>query len=442
MRPLRSTARAADHGVAAAVGVLLVAAFLIASRPAHAAASDAARVLRRTVRAAAAAPVLDPPPGTYRDTVAVTVSCPTAGATIHVTTDGSEPTSASPAWDGLSIVVANHVAGGDDPDPADANVPLATVSARIRAIAVRPGLAASAETGGGYVIDRVDSTFDIPYDDPPAAGGGKHLLDVYQPHGRAGTAVVLFIHGGAWTQGDKNIYLELGNVLAGHHGLTTVVANYELSAPPWYAVHPVHVSDAARALAWVHRHIAEYGGDPAAIYLFGQSAGGHLVSLLASDPTYLAAEGLDSSLIRGVVTMSGAYDLAALAAWPGNQRGLSAVEVLGYRTLFLSVFGGFDAASLAAASPATWVRTSMPPFRVIYAWEDMPGFPEEAVAFHSLVTALGQPYADLVELEESDIPAEVLALGLGGHYEEIYAINTRDHDSVSTRAVVDFIAAH
>ncbi len=418
----------------AAIALVAVAAFA-------AAAGGAARTPRRALRAAPAAPVLDPPPGAYHDTVAVALSCLTAGAVIHFTTDGSQPTAASPVYDGHPIEIANHVAGGNDPDPADAYAPLAAVSATVRAVAIRADGSASAVAGGDYVIDRVDGTFDIPYDAPPAAGGSKHRLDVYQPHGRSGATVVLFIHGGAWMQGDKNIYLELGNVFAGYYGLTTVIANYELSADPWHAVHPDHVEDAARAFAWVYRHIAEYGGDPSRIYLFGQSAGGHLVSLLASDPAYLAAEGLDTSLIRGVVTMSGVYDLFDLVKWPDNPLGLSAAEVLGYRTLFANTFGGWDLSVLDGASPAAFARTSMPPFRIICAWEDMPGFPEEAADFFALVASLGQPFVDLVKLEESDIPAEVLALHLGGHVEEIVAINTRNHDSASTRAVVDFIAA-
>ena len=422
---------------------LMVAAALAVAVPARIVGADGgARTPRRVLRVAPAAPLLEPPPGTYDDTVAVTLSCTSAGAAIHFTIDGSEPTAASPVYDGHPLEVANHVAGADDPDPTDAYAPLATVSATIRAVAIRPGGAASAVAGGGYAIDRVDCAFDVPYDAPPAAGGTKHLLDVYAPRGAAGAPVVLFIHGGGWTTGDKNIYLELGNVLAGHYGLVTVIANYELSAAPWHAVHPDHVEDAAAAFSWVYHNIAAHGGDPNRVFLFGQSAGGHLVALLGTDPTYLQAVGLDTALVRGVVAMSGVYDLGDLVAWPGNPVGLTALEALAYRTLFALVFGGWQESTLAAASPAAFARTSMPPFRVIYAWDDLPGFAQEAVDFHGLVVALGQPFVDLVMLEESDIPPEVLALGLGGHVEEIVAINTRDHDSASTRAVTNFVAAH
>jgi len=88
----------------------------------------------------------------------------------------------------------------------------------------------------------------------------------------------------------KNIYMELGNTFAGFYHFTTVIANYQLSTDPWNAVHPTHVQDVALAFNWVYRNIAEYGGDPDNIYVFGQSAGGHLVSLLATDSTYLQAK--------------------------------------------------------------------------------------------------------------------------------------------------------
>eukprot|EP01032_Pedospumella_encystans_P022155 gene22154-25108_t len=60
-------------------------------------------------------------------------------------------------------------------------------------------------------------------------------------------------------------------------GATVVAVNYSL-AP---GVTLDHIVDQNRhALAWVHRHIAQYNGDAAQIYLCGSSAGGHLVGML------------------------------------------------------------------------------------------------------------------------------------------------------------------
>ncbi|MFH1177705.1 MAG: chitobiase/beta-hexosaminidase C-terminal domain-containing protein, partial [Acidobacteriota bacterium] len=323
-------------------------------------ASILAALLPLVAHAEIATPSFSPLAGTYDHNVAVTLSCATAGARIYYTTDGTDPTTASILYAGSPLAVTNHVAAGDDPDPADSNVPLLTVSAAIRAIAVVDGLGTSPVAAADYVIDKVDSSFNIPYDEPPAAGGSKHVLDVYHPHGYIGTRVLLFIHGGAWKQGDKNIYLELGNTFAGYYGITTVIASYELSAEPWNAIHPAHMQDVARAFAWVYRNIASYGGDPARLFVFGQSAGGHLVSLLATDRRYLEAEGLAPELIRGLISMSGVYRLTDLVQFPLNPLGLNAVDVLGYKTLCLNTFGSWDAAVLEAASPATYASAVQP----------------------------------------------------------------------------------
>jgi acetyl esterase/lipase len=300
--------------------------------------------------------------------------------------------------------------------------------------------------GAAYVIDKVDGAFNIAYDDPPAADGDKHKLDIYRPHGRSGTRVLFFVYGGAWKQGDKNIYLELGNTFAGYYDLTTVIPNYELSADPWNAVHPAHIQDVARAFAWVHAHIGEYGGDPNRIYVFGQSAGGHLASLLATDPQYLGAHGLSPSNIKAVVAMSGTYDLNDLVQFPDNPLGLTLLDVTMYRVLFTNAMGGWDQPRLDAASPATYVNAAQPPFHIIYAWDDMPGFNQEAVNFHQQTVDLAGPFADILLLQESDIPPEVVALDFGGyfdgHYEEIYAINTRSPNCLSATTVADFIEAH
>jgi len=384
-------------------------------------------------------PLFEPPPGVYSGPVDVHLSCPLTGARIHYTVDGSEPTESSPVYAGESIHVSGHVTGRNDPDPGDQFTPLTMASLEIRAVAEADGLQPSPVSGGAYVIDAVDTAFDVPYGNPPAVGGSKHTLDIYQPRGSKGTPVLFFVHGGAWKQGDKNIYLELGNTFAGRYGFTTVVANYELSAEPWNAVFPEHIEDVADAFAWTFRHIEGYGGNPQDIWLFGQSAGGHLVSLLATDGSYLEARGLSTSLIRGTVSMSGIYDLQDMVQYPLNPLGLGSNEVLQYKALMLLVFGSYERAILDSFSPSRHTDSGQPPFRLIWAWEDMAGFPEEGQRFYDQIVALDGPAVDRFVLLESDIPQEVLDLDLGGHYEEIYAINTRDWNSVSARAVASFV---
>ena len=61
--------------------------------------------------------------------------------------------------------------------------------------------------------------------------------------------------------------------------------------------------DVATAIAWVHGHIVEYGGDPEQLYLMGHCAGSHLVALVGADETYLAAHGLTLGDISAVVPL-------------------------------------------------------------------------------------------------------------------------------------------
>jgi len=398
--------------------------------------------------------VFNPPSGKYQKPLSVTISCEIPGAVIYYTTDGSEPSTASLVYTGQPILVANHSVGDsltfsadNDPDPEDDYQPQTFKSMIIKAIAVA-GSEQSPVAEAIYVLDLVDATFDIAYADPPPAGGSKHQLDVYQPHDEKNNAVLLFIHGGAWKQGDKNIYMELGNTFAGYYHFTTVVANYQLSTDPWHAVHPTHVQDVAMAFGWVYNHIAEYGGDPEKIYVFGQSAGGHLVSLLATDSTYLNTHGLGPRLINSLVTMSGAYDLYDLVQWPINPLGLSTLEVAEYKTLCLLAFGGWDQGVLDSASPEKFIHPDQPPFYIISIiesgeFEDMPGFCKEADNFFDAISKLSGVMVDLKRLTQADIPPEIVAVDFPGnsegHWEEIYAINSKYWDSVPTKMVIDFI---
>lgn len=102
----------------------------------------------------------------------------------------------------------------------------------------------------------------------------RHVLDVYapQPTLKKPGPVVVFIHGGAWDSGNKNMYSFIGRRLA-KLGVTAVVINYRL-AP---SVHvPEMANDCAQAVYWTQQHIADYGGDPNQMFVMGHSAGGGL----------------------------------------------------------------------------------------------------------------------------------------------------------------------
>jgi acetyl esterase/lipase len=191
---------------------------------------------------------------------------------------------------------------------------------------------------------------DLAYYDGPGADPVKHKLDLYLPRDRKDFPVVFFVHGGAWRHGDRNflgVYSTFGSFLA-RNGIGAAVTSYRLSPG---VQHPEHIKDVARAFAWTHKHIADYGGRPDQLFVSGHSAGGHLVALLATDDRYLKGESLELRAIKGVIPMSGVYRI------PDENR------------LFTAPFGN-DAEKRRQASPLIHAQQGAPPFLIIYAEND------------------------------------------------------------------------
>lgn len=196
----------------------------------------------------------------------------------------------------------------------------------------------------------------ISYTTGSGADPVKHSLDLYRPRRRKDLPVLLFFHGGVWQMGDKEQYRNLGTAFA-RRGILTAVVNYRLTPA---VRHPVHVRDAARAVAWAMRHVGEYGGRADRVFLGGHSAGGHLVTLLLLDPQYLRAEEVNPDGLAGIVPLSGVFDLTK--AMDDTPEGGAAVYV---HPPF-----GTDRRTLEAASPIKRLRKTPVPILVILAGED------------------------------------------------------------------------
>jgi acetyl esterase/lipase len=139
-----------------------------------------------------------------------------------------------------------------------------------------------------------------------ASAAEKQKLDIYAPRGATNAPVLVFIHGGEWTKGDKS-EVSYKPKFFNDNGVIFVAVNYRLSGTDH---HPAQADDVASALKWVHDHIAEHGGSAQKIVLMGHSAGCHLVTLVGLDPRYLAKVGMKPSDLAGVVSWSGgAFDL-------------------------------------------------------------------------------------------------------------------------------------
>jgi acetyl esterase/lipase len=89
--------------------------------------------------------------------------------------------------------------------------------------------------------------------------------------------VMLFIYGGSWDTGKKEIYNFLGSRMA-RRDVVTVILDYPLA--PDFQIQSMELA-VVKAVKWVYENIENYGGDKDNIFISGHSAGGHLAALAA-----------------------------------------------------------------------------------------------------------------------------------------------------------------
>lgn len=196
----------------------------------------------------------------------------------------------------------------------------------------------------------------------------RQKLDIYTPEGNASAAlpVVIFFHGGAWRDGERDGYGFLGRAFASR-GFVTVVADYRKAPSVRF---PAFVQDTATAIAWVHNNIAKHNGDSNRIFLMGHSAGAHIAMMAALDPQWLAADNLKPDIIKGVIGLAGPYDFLplttesskiALGQWP----------------------------DLTETQPITYARADAPPLLLLTGDKDTVVKPRNSKALAEKIDALG-----------------------------------------------------
>ena len=151
--------------------------------------------------------------------------------------------------------------------------------------------------------------------------GVKLLGDLYRPRDLAKAPIVVAAHGGGWQVGSRQSYRYWGPVLA-RNGIALFAISYRLMKPG-VKTYPGAVYDVKAAVQFVRANAASLGVDPDRVALMGDSAGAHLVSLVAlagdefssdyrSDP-----HSAEPATARAVVGFYGVYDMAA--QWQHDQ---------------------------------------------------------------------------------------------------------------------------
>ncbi|MGB3120772.1 MAG: alpha/beta hydrolase [Verrucomicrobiales bacterium] len=143
----------------------------------------------------------------------------------------------------------------------------------------------------------------------------KQAVDLYLPTKRKSNRplpVVVFIHGGGWTNGDRLGASAGVTQMARTGDYAGVSVGYRMSSE---AIWPAQIHDVKAAIRWIRGNAKKFGLDPDRIGVWGSSAGGHLVSLLGTTGDVKALEG-DlgsftgmSSRVTCVVNICGPQDM-------------------------------------------------------------------------------------------------------------------------------------
>ncbi len=245
-------------------------------------------------------------------------------------------------------------------------------------------------------------------------GGRSVRLDVYRPAGSPpaeGWPVVLAIHGGGWSDGSKNQFGPQASVLTGS-GYLVVAVDYALAvpgSPSW----PDALEDLQEAVRWIRTNAGELSADPNAIVAFGESAGGHLATLLGvypdapvvvdglpPDPQASTPPGQVSSRVQGVINLYGPGDLRTQV----SQRPATIARI----GPFLGGSPEQVPGRFVAASPVSHIDPSDPPVLILQGTADVLVPAQQAVQLGSALDAAG------VQNRVVILPGAPHGFGLGG----------------------------
>jgi acetyl esterase/lipase len=260
-----------------------------------------------------------------------------------------------------------------------------------------PLLAAAPKTG-------ITAQRDLAYG-PDA----RQRLDVYRAEGLKNAPVLVFLHGGAYVRGDRNINGEVyANVpiYFARHGMLGINATYRLApAAQW----PEAARDVGAIVQWLKDNAAKHGGDAARIYLMGHSAGATHVATYAYLKNLQPAQGPG---IAGMILMSGRYHFAPNPDDPNLKN-------------FQAYFGG-DPSQYPSRSPLSHVKEAAPiPTFIVISEYDNPDLDTQGALLLSALCERDRACPRFTRMEKHN------------HLSMVYQFNTADE--AMGREVLEFI---
>jgi acetyl esterase/lipase len=237
----------------------------------------------------------------------------------------------------------------------------------------------------------------------------QQKFDLYQPQKKNGVPIVVFLHGGAYVSGARNIntavYANVATYFA-RQGMIGVNATYRLAPSAQW---PAAAEDVGALVQWLKTNGSTYGGDVLSIYLIGHSAGATHVATYAYIRSVQPAEGPG---IAGIVLMSGRYHIDPKPDDPS----LKSVQA----------YFGTDTGQYAARSPIHHLKNAaaLPTFLVIAEYES----PDLDVQGALLFAALCERYRECPRFTRME---------RHNHLSMVYQFNTAD-DALG-REILEFI---
>ncbi|QSQ23294.1 alpha/beta hydrolase [Pyxidicoccus parkwayensis] len=187
--------------------------------------------------------------------------------------------------------------------------------------------------------------------------------DVFLPDAPSTTTrpAVLYVHGGGWSAGERAYARAWAGFLTSL-GYVVISLDYRLFPPASGLKAP---GDLQCGIAWVKAHAADYGIDPDRLVLFGESAGGHLATLVgyaAGDARLPASCDAPDTSVKALISFYAPSDLAAQAGHRAGSRrvleGFTGAPLDGHRELY------------ALLSPLSHVGPKAPPTLLIHGGAD------------------------------------------------------------------------
>jgi arylformamidase len=199
-------------------------------------------------------------------------------------------------------------------------------------------------------------------------------LDIYRTKA-ANAPVFVMIHGGSWRTGAAKDYGYPAEVFvnAGAHYVALDFVDIKTAGGDL----GVMADQVRRAIAWVCKNAASFGGDPQRVYIGGHSSGGHLcgVALITDWPKF----GLPETAVKGGLCMSGMYEMEPV------------------RISWRREFVHFTDQMADAMSAQRHIDKLRAPITVTYGTFETPDFQRQSRDFAAAVKAAGKP-VELIEV--------------------------------------------